>query len=241
MGFRRTVEPTKLAAGDELTPALVGIGINLAASEASNPNIEDVLLAASIEGLERGDLRVLSLLVTWLGVHAPWINADRLTALVRAQCSTRVRAFWAAVARWHSKDRRFSRMAATYTGPRIDLLATGTDFQLKRAGEDPRFAGTPLRVPANVLRNREGDVLSPTELAQRHRAYRRRVMLGPSYRADMWAELEGDPTLSPAELARRTYGSFATAWQVKHDWQVLAGVSASPEPSTHQDAGAHGT
>jgi len=37
----------------------------------------------------------------------------------------------------------------------------------------------------------------------------------------MWAQLENDPTLSPADLARRTYGSFATAWQVKRDWQLL--------------------
>ena len=53
------------------------------------------------------------------------------------------------------------------------------------------------------------------EPKRRHRAYLRRVMLGPSYRADMWAELESDPSLPPAELARRAYGSFATAWQVR--------------------------
>jgi hypothetical protein len=38
----------------------------------------------------------------------------------------------------------------------------------------------------------------------------------------MWAELDRDPSLSAAELARRSYGSFATAWHVKRDWQVLA-------------------
>jgi hypothetical protein len=47
----------------------------------------------------------------------------------------------------------------------------------------------------------------------------------------MWAELEGDPTLSPAQLARRTYGSFASAWQVKHDWQLLVGASSPPVTS----------
>jgi hypothetical protein len=38
----------------------------------------------------------------------------------------------------------------------------------------------------------------------------------------MWAALEVDPTLTPTELARQTYGSFATAWQVKQDWELLA-------------------
>lgn len=228
MGFRRATAPSSLPAGDELTAALAGIGINLAAAPVPDPNIEDVVLAASIEGLEGDDLRVLALLVTWLGIHAAWLNADRLTSRVREQPSPRVRAFWSAVARWLAKDRRFARMVKAYSGPRIDLLATGTEFQVKRAGEDPRFAGTPLRVPANVLRDRKGDVLSPAELARRHRAYCHRVMLGPSYRADMWAELEGDPSLAPAELARRTYGSFATAWRVKHDWVVLHGDGRSP-------------
>jgi hypothetical protein len=54
-------------------------------------------------------------------------------------------------------------MKKAYVGQRIDLLATGTGFQIKRAGEDPRFVGSPLRVPANVLRDRKDDVLSPAE------------------------------------------------------------------------------
>jgi hypothetical protein len=52
--------------------------------------------------------------------------------------------------------------------------------------------------------------------------------MGPGYRADMWAALEAEPTLKPAELARRTYGPFATAWRVKRvkqDWQVLAAAA----------------
>ena len=36
----------------------------------------------------------------------------------------------------------------------------------------------------------------------------------------MWAEMEGTPGLKAAEIARKTYGSFATAWQVKRDWEV---------------------
>jgi hypothetical protein len=39
-------------------------------------NIENTLLFASIEGMEQSDLRVLAVLVTWFGVHAPWVNAD---------------------------------------------------------------------------------------------------------------------------------------------------------------------
>jgi hypothetical protein len=137
-----------------------------------------------------------------------------------------VRAFWAAVGHWLSKDRRFARLTQGYQGEPVDLLATGTAFHLRRAGEDPRFVGSSLRVPAGVLRDRKDDVLKPAELAQRHRTYRRRILLGPSYRADMWSELDRAPDLTAAELARRTYGSFATAWQVKQDWALLEAAKA---------------
>jgi hypothetical protein len=200
---------------------MMGIGMNFAAPAARNPNIEDTLFFAAIEGMEKADLRVLAVLVTWFGVHAPWVNADRLTKLASSTKAPRVRAFWSALARWQAKDRRFSRLAKVYVGPRLDLLETGADFQVRRHGEDERFLGGPLRVPANLLRDRQSDVLSPAELARRHPAFRCRVMIGPTYRADMWAELERDSDLSAAQLARRTYGSFATAWHVRRDFALV--------------------
>jgi hypothetical protein len=108
-----------------------------------------------------------------------------------------------------------------YSGPRIDIMRSGTDFQIKRKGEDPRFKGTCLRVSAGVFRDRNSDVMQPTELSRIHRTYRYRVLIGPTYRADTWSALESDPSVSVSELARRTYGSFATAWQIKHDFSIL--------------------
>ena len=193
MAFSRALLPAGRQPHDALTSAMVGIGMAFAApAPPKEPNIEDTLLFASIEAMEHHDLRVLAVLVTWFGVHAPYVNADRLTKIVAAQKSTRVRALWSALARWQGKDRRFARLAKVHRVERVDVLPTGTVFQVKRHGEDPRFAGSALRVPANVLRDREADVLPPRELARRHRAYRARVMIGPTYRADMWAALDED-------------------------------------------------
>ncbi len=221
MAYRRVLVPDHPLQGDELTAALVGIGMNFAMSPADEPNIEDAIFAASAEGMEQDDLRVLSVLVTWLGVHHPWINADRLVRAARTQSVERVRCFWSAIGGWLHRERRLARLAALYDGPRLSLLRTGNDFQVKRQGEDGRFSTGPLHVPAGVLRDRATDVLTPAELAKRHRAYYYRVLMGPSYRADMWAALEREPTLSAAGLARLTYGSFASAWQVRHDWELL--------------------
>lgn len=220
MAFSRRIAREKLLTGAELDSAMVGIGMEFTAPPRRNANIEDTVLSASAAGMQ-GDYRVLSVLVTWLGVHHERVNADRLVKLVRAQHDPRVQSFWAAISQWLKSDRRFARLQ-TPGCKRLDLLAVGTDFQTKRRGEDPRFAGGPLRVPAGVLRDRPEDVLSPTDLADRHATYRHRILIGPSYRADMWAELTLEPDLSPAELARRSYGSFATAWQVSRDFKLLA-------------------
>ena len=222
MGFSRAFAPVALAGAEAITGAMVGIGFGFAAPAVRDANLEDTLLFASREAMARDDLRVLAVLVTWFGVHAPWVNADRLTRLVADDASPRVRALWAALAQWQGSDRRFARLAKLHRGPRVDVLATGTDFQIKRHGEDPRFADGALRVPGNLLRDRAADVLDSTALARRHRAYRHRVMMGPSYRADMWAALDADPSLSAAALARATHGSFATAWHVRRDFALLA-------------------
>lgn len=205
----------------KLNTDLVGIGMNFGANGSENPNIEDTILRASIEGLEYDDLRVLSVLTTWLEVHFAALNVDRLTQIVAAQSGIRVRAYWSSIARWLKSDRRFAKMAHVYEGERVDLLTVGSDFQIQRRGEDERFAGAPLRVPAGVLRDRRADVWTPAQLAHVHPGYRWRTVIGPSYRGDMWAELVMHPDLPAAELARRAYGSFATAWAVKRDWNVL--------------------
>ncbi len=221
MSFSRKTVATESLSGEALSRAMVGIGMLFATEADPEANIEDTLLAASIEGVEHDDLRVLSILTTWFDTHQAHINVGRLTRLVSAQSSIRVLAYWAAMATYAQKDRRFARMARLYQGARVELLRVGTVFQIARRGEDKRFVGTCLRVPAAVLRERAADVLTPRELAKCHSSYKQRIFMGPSYRADMWAALQSNSKQSAAELARQTYGSFATAWQVKKDFQLL--------------------
>lgn len=222
MAYRRNAAAV-LPERSELTSWMIGIGMLFGGEPLASPNIEDTLLASSIEGMDRGDLRVLSVLTTWFGVHAEYVNADRMTRIVAGQ-SPRVRAYWSSMAQAHSSDRRYRRLAAGYDGPQIELLPVGTQMQIQRRGEDARFAGGPLVVPTGTLRDRAADVMTPAELAARHRAYYWRVVIGPSYRADVWAAMESDPVAKPADLARRTYASFATAWEVRRDFLIVAGV-----------------
>lgn len=226
MAFRRVTQRAEPLEGPSLSSAMAGIGMAFAVTPDYEANIEDTLIAASLEGTERDRLRELSVLTTWWQVHSTWVNADRLIALVSALSSPRVHAYWRALALMKQADHRFRRLAAVApSGDRVPLLAVGNDFQVQRRGEDARFQASPLIVPDGTLRPRAMDVLSAERIAHHHAAYRARVMMGPSYRADMWAQLDRDPSLSGSELARRTYGSVATASRVRRDhalWKAAA-------------------
>lgn len=222
MAYKRLLQPVEFSKEEKLTADMAAIGMRFAARpSAKEPNIEDTLIAASLEGVIHEDYRVLSLLVDWFGIHVERVNVDRLVKIVSLLKEERVKAFWAALAKWQQRDWRLRKLQKVYRRPRIDLMGEGTEFQIKRHGEDERFMGTVLRVPAKLLRHRPEDILTPQELAKRHRAYYFRVMIGPSYRADMWALIDRHPELIPAEIARQTYGSFPTAWATKRDWMIL--------------------
>jgi hypothetical protein len=226
MAYRRPTSPEPAPTAAELTARMVGIGMNFAAKAQANADIERTLMHASVLGMDDGDLRVLAVLTTWLRAHHTHVNADRLVRLVGAHPSERVRAYWAAVATWLKPDRRLARLAGAYAGGPIDLLPTGTEFQLKRRGEDARFIGSKLRVPKDTLRDRPEDVLASETLIRRHAGYRNRVLMGPSFRADVWTALEHAPELSVADLARAASCSFATAWQVAQDYRLLRAADA---------------
>jgi hypothetical protein len=221
MAFSRATSLEAMPAAGELTARMVGIGMNFAAKAEADADIESTLLHASVLGMDEGDLRVLAVLTTWFGVHHTHVNADRHVRLVGAHPSERVRAYWSAVATWLAKDRRFARLSMAYSGLPVELLPTGTEFQVKRRGEDERFLGSKLRVPKGTLRDRHEDVLSPEVLVRRHAGYRNRVLMGPSFRADVWTALDHAPDLSVADVARKASCSFATAWQVAQDYQLL--------------------
>jgi len=221
MSFKRIAAAQNLKSGTALTRDLVGIGFLLSAKGSRNPNIEDTILAASKEGIA-GDFRVLGMLLDWLEQHLDYVNVDRLIRAIHSLDDRKINLFWQAVSQIHGTDQRLKTLRESLPQRQQNIFDLDIDYQLKKYGEDSRFKDTVLKVPANFLRHRPQDTMPPKDLAHIHLFYYYRVMIGPSYRADMWAELELNPKLTAAELARRCYGSFATAWKVLQDKKLVA-------------------
>jgi hypothetical protein len=236
MGFKKEILPKSFSSGDQLTEDMIGIGMLFAGEASKDPNIENTLVAASIEGLIQGDGRVMSLLTDWLTVHRERINVERLYQILRVLDSKKyqpVLIYWAANAQRFRTDPRFSKMRELYKGPRINYFKIrlehresydGTDFLIQKNGEDERFTETCIRVPNKTLRHRPRDILSPEELAKRHLTYRYRIMLGSNTRADLWAALKRDSRLTPAELARTCFCSYKSAYMARRDFDLIRGL-----------------
>lgn len=223
MAFKRCRDPSVLECQD-LEGCLAGLGIALACAPVMDANIENTLLEAVHRGMDAGDLRVLGLVTSWLERYHAWINADRIIHRVQKMASPRATAFWISRSQSWATDIRWRRLRQCPPEP-VELLPVGSAFQIARKGEDPRFEGTILRVPLGTLRERPDDVDSAADIARRHRAFRWRILVGPSYRADCLALAEAHPDVTAAELARQTYASFATAWGVLRDLRLLAGTA----------------
>lgn len=233
MAFNKPKFSWSARTGDELTADMISIGMRFGGKASKNAQIENTLAAASIEGLIKKDGRVMALLTDWITVHHTRINVDRLYQIL-LQLDPKefktVLIYWTANAQRLKADPRFKKLEKFYKGSRVNYgkigdLDTaeydGTDFLILRNGEDKRFAETCLRVPNLSIRHRLRDVLSPEVLAANHLIYRHRVLLGANIRADLWAALQENPRLSPADLARLCSASYTAAHHAKRDFSLL--------------------
>ena len=221
MSFKRVQSLETYPQGEELTKKLIGIGFKIDGEGEKNPNIEDVLIAAATEGMNR-DFRILSLLTDWFSIHHKYVNIDRLIRALKQTNNSRAKSYFSAIGKWLEKHNGFKKLSKIYRGEPV-LLGLTKDYQflIKRNGEDERFIESKLRVAKGTLRTRPEDILPQEELAKIHSDYYFRVLIGPSYRADMVSLFSRNSSLTASQLAKQTYGSFATAWDVMKDLSLI--------------------
>lgn len=222
MSFKRIISTDIYQTGLPLTRSLIAIGLKIGDHNVQeNMNIEDTLIAGAIEGLH-GDYRILSLITNWIEIHFERINVDRLYRAIKILKNVKLSCYFSALAYLLKADARFNKFKLLYKGDRLLLgLTKEYHFLVKKHGEDLRFEKSKFIVAKHTLRDRKDDILSVKQLSMHNRTYYYRLLIGPSYRADMMAQLSLNPTLTATELAKKTYGSFATAWDVIQDFKYL--------------------
>jgi len=218
--------------GKALDADLATLGFNLAFDEwPMDPDIEKTLIACSYEAIYFDNARNGGLLVDWITAHHSKLNVDRLIKLItqlHEEPLFWVKAFWCANAqRLEKKDTRFRRLADFYRGQEFDFVERKkvptdfgiTDMYIRLHGEDERFIGTCFRLSKNIFRNRPRDIRPVRAIQKRHKGFRFRTMFGPNYRADVWALLYRDPTLTGYRLAKIALCSEPSALSIKKDYE----------------------
>ena len=213
---------------------LRAIGFNLGGRKKSiDPNIEASIISASIEAINNKDNRIGELLVDWITLHYLRVNVDRLTKFVFSLSDSDykfVKIFWCANAqRLFIKDQRIKRLSELYKGRRINFadrfVKKGepkvTKMLIEMKGEDERFKRTCIRVPKGYLSERPHQIFPVFVIAKNHLPYRYRVMMGSSYRADLWALLDSDPNISAYALGKKVHCSYRAAYIAKKDYGLL--------------------
>ncbi len=220
--------------GKSLDSDLQAIGFNLKCKKESiAPNIEASIVSASVEAVNYQDNRIGGLLVDWITAHYLRMNVDRLTKFVFSLDDVVykfVKIFWCANAqRLYPKDQRFKRLSALYRGKRINFSdrfvknkqQKVTKMLIEMKEEDERFKGTCIRVHRGYFSERPHQIFPVSVIAKKHLSYHYRVMMGPSYRADLWALLKMYPNISAYALGKKAHCSYRTAYIAKKDYELL--------------------
>lgn len=215
--------------------ASVGIKFNLPAGQTLDPIAapEDLFVQITADAVINGPGREFACMLSWIQEYGNLLHVAVLEKLLLKHPMPEVRAVWAAIGLWQSKDSRFRRLTGLYNGKRITLrppwAAELTRLQLAdpKQGEDPRFQGTPVRIPAQVAAHRpDKNVKTLSHILATNHLLANRVRFGPNYRADLWTWLEHDPTLSISQLRKHTGVSQGQCSRVKSDYMVLAQAAA---------------
>jgi hypothetical protein len=221
--------PLALVDGAVLRRAVRSIGIRRGRlpPDASVADIEQTL-ASMVHHSARGHERALEDVIAWVLAHQARVIVPRLAEFA-ALASPVARAFFAALGTWlGTTDVRWRALTTLHRGAALPLYEPAdNDRMIAARGEDPRFVNTALRVPAGAITATPNAIDDPVTLAARHANYRQRVIIGPTVRADLWAELDRDPDCSAATLARRMSCAYETARSTRLDWLVATSSAKS--------------
>ncbi|HOX04819.1 MAG TPA: hypothetical protein PK280_00340 [Planctomycetota bacterium] len=212
----------------DLNSRLAAIGFRLAGvavpRRARAEDIERALLDAA--AVARSDGRLLSLLFSWVHVHAERVNVDRLRGLLRAaEGSGDARLVVSALAAYAlSRGRhRWKKLISAPAKPTQLSSSAAAPSAVEFKGAEPWLAAHRILTAKGSLRIRPADVLSVEELAKSNRQYRNRLLYGACWRADIVTAIE-EGAETAAEIRSRVGCSYEPAHRVRREYLIAVGA-----------------
>jgi hypothetical protein len=191
-------------------------------SAAKEVDIERTLLEA-VRELPK-DARLASLLLSWIKVHGEFVVVEKLRKLrVQQEKQEPGSSVWlSALAAYAVRegDHRWELLVRRSKTPVYLFPKEVTESAMTRKGPVDWLRAINFIVPAESLRIREQDILSPQELIHRNPQYRNRYRYGPSWRADIASAMERGLN-SPASIARDVGCSYEPAYRVYHQLALV--------------------
>lgn len=190
-------------------------------------DLEETLIRAAYEA--RGDFRVLSILLTWVTVHADYVIVEKFAkkrhTFEKIQGVNRVLDFMAAqaVVSGSHKWKKILRTSPKRPEIPVDPELLGSSIQYQGADEELKQYG--ILIPKKLLRIRADDVLAPTELSKVNAQYKNRLLYGASWRADIITAIESG-VKNPNQISRLLGCSYEPAYRVFRDYRAALGLAA---------------
>ena len=195
------------------------VGIRVS-GESSSGDIEKIILDAVLECPD--DLRLASLLFSWLKVHGNYVIVEKLRKLVsKAELNIRQR-MWISVLAVYGKNNCSHKWKSliyipegnTYLLP--DKISK-TAIALK--GSEEWLSEYQILLPKGTLRIREEDIMDPTLLIKKNLQYKNRYLFGPSWRADIITAIQ-EGCNSPTAIMKKIGCSYEPAYRIFHEYSL---------------------
>jgi hypothetical protein len=190
-------------------------------------DLEETLIRAAFEA--KSDFRVLSILLTWITVHADYVIVEKFAKkrkiFEKIQGINRILNLVAAQA-VNSGSHKWKKLLRT--NPKhfeipVDPELLELSLQFQGANEELKKYG--ILIPKKFLRIRQEDVLTPSELSRFNPQYKNRLLYGASWRADIITAIEAGAK-NPSQISRIMGCSYEPAYRVFKDYEMAQGAVA---------------
>lgn len=209
-----------------LNERLQRIGFRVVGPEGGEPprgpllphyDIERTLIDSARHIAREKDFRLAGLLLSWAKIHGQHVIVEKLKKFALPLEHSEMDAYlWIkALAAFadHEGIPRWKLLVSRSRAPRHLYPKEISEAGIARKGAVPWLKQWNLLLPADSLRIRDKDIMTPQELLRHNRQYRNRFIFGPCWRADIVTAIE-EGAANPSDIMMRAGCSYEPAHRI---------------------------